>query len=339
MRSFFASAASRIHICQSNQTQFRAESAFGKPVFVICTQNQPDAHIFIFLDNFRIVHAGRTSLSQVNWDAKFSPDGQYLAVGVGTSPDLYMFEWDGSSLGLVAQFNTGRRVKRLAWNPDGTRLAAIFHWDNYVRVYSWDGSQISFVTSYELPGRPRAVHWSRCGGYIAVGHEGDTNLTLLEYASDTLSYVTETACSGVVYATYVLWGGQEFVVGTDTAPQLEIYRISYMYPDRVAYYDHGGTIYCLDMNDDENLILVSSSGGNKLAMYSWDGTNLELFAKPDPDYETPSSCFSPDEQYIASANYSEVRVFKWDGTKFHYIEQAYASTNNQDKYIDVSSVV
>jgi len=339
LRGFFGSPTAAFAQASSRTPGSQARFAKEKALFAICTQNQPETYIFLFLEDFTIKHATNTSFGTINRDAKFSPDGQYLAVGVGTSPDLYMFKWDGSSLALVAQFNTTKQVRRLAWNPDGTRFAVIFEWDNYVRVYSWDGSQISFVTSYELPGEPHAVHWSRCGGYIAVGHEGSTNLTVLQYQDDAWGFVAHVACSGVVYSTFAMKNAAGFVVGTDTAPELEIYKFIEGMLTRVAYYEHGGEIYCLDMNDDENLILVSSYAGNKLAMYSWDGTNLDLLAKPDPEYGTASSCFSPDEQYIASAKEGELRVFRWDGSQFHYIEQAHIYTKNRAKYIDVSSVV
>lgn len=89
-------------------------------------------------------------------DAVWSPDGQQLAVGFGTS-DVRIF--DPVSGDELKQFRHSERVKVLEWSPDGTRLAVgglhVQLWnvsDQPMQESSWPHPQAVFALSFNRAG-------------------------------------------------------------------------------------------------------------------------------------------------------------------------------------------
>lgn len=100
----------------------------------------------------------------------WSPDGTKLAIGMGASPFLRVFNMaaGGSSITVSAAPDS---IQRLAWSPDGARLAAgsvlngatntLWMYNTSTWAYSTPGTRPDYA--------PQALAWSPDGATLAAG--------------------------------------------------------------------------------------------------------------------------------------------------------------------------
>jgi WD40 repeat protein len=110
----------------------------------------------------------RQSHSRGLTDAKWSPDGQFLATG---SLDNTVRIWDSVDNALVVIFDHPESILNLSWSPDSLQLAATDR-DGSIRV--WDVDSQSFQ---KMPDQERIkftdLAWSPNGGRIIATSEFD----------------------------------------------------------------------------------------------------------------------------------------------------------------------
>ena len=98
------------------------------------------------------------------------PDGKYIAVGEyyyagGTKLRIYNF--DGSSLSILAETGSFYNIESISWSPDEFYLAV--GGDGEIQIYYFDGSTLYFAVSETFGNDVRSVCWSPDGRYIAIG--------------------------------------------------------------------------------------------------------------------------------------------------------------------------
>ncbi len=238
----------------------------------------------------------------------WSPDGKYLAVGVGVDPslpnpsdggvllnyELRIYGFDGQTLtGITSKDMSGDVVRSIDWSPDGKYLAVgtnndpnIVHENiaanDELRIYSFDGSTLTGVASVNHGSEHvYDVYWSPDGKHIAICLTYDPSLhELLVYSFDgaSLTFVDSVDTSGGTpdttdYVFVVAWhpSGNYIAVGTNNAPS------GSDLPEIIA--NHELRIYSFDVVAGTLAGVTSEDIGNiDVRDLSWspDGTHLAV---------------------------------------------------------------
>ncbi|MBX3450935.1 MAG: protein kinase [Planctomycetaceae bacterium] len=104
------------------------------------------------------------------YDAKWSPDGRWLALGVQLAKEIVTFDTQERRFGpryrcLASETETGAVG---GWNPDGTLLATGGVDENGAGIFLWswpDGKLVRKIIGFDDP--PYLIAWSHDGQYLA----------------------------------------------------------------------------------------------------------------------------------------------------------------------------
>jgi len=135
-----------------------------------------------------------TGLSKHVTILSWSPDGRYLAAGLGDKGGIHVFS-SGSYALVGTDTDYGDRVGGLGFSQDG-RLAASSD-DGLLRLYKIDADNMQLLAKKAAPGgkEPHAVHFSPDGSTLAVGFRDAPNVSLL--SGVTLDFVAAPKLAGL----------------------------------------------------------------------------------------------------------------------------------------------
>ena len=102
------------------------------------------------------------------WDAKWSHDGQYIAVG-GEKEQIWIYS--GNTFELIKTIDNGARVQRLRWHPERNVLAVADLGDGGKLIDLDRDTMIGLIGVKGMANR--AIAWNHTGELVAIAdHEG-----------------------------------------------------------------------------------------------------------------------------------------------------------------------
>ena len=124
----------------------------------------------------------------------WSPEGDYLAVGVNAGSFVEVYSFDGSTLSSATTgVASSGRVRDLKFSPDGNYLVVAAGVSTYLRFYKRTGTTFTELTS-GIPTTgtsPRAIAWMGFSDYFVVQNSGSQGLVWsVDTSSDTFTQTT-----------------------------------------------------------------------------------------------------------------------------------------------------
>jgi len=284
-----------------------------------------------------------SSVSSMRW----SPDGDFLAVGFNTSSDVNavrVYPFDGENLGteIYLPATVSGEVECVDWSPDGVYLAVGFAngATNEVIVYCFTGTSLTTIGAWAVSNNGKTAHcvkWSPCGGYLSVSFESGTGDEVIVYRFDDngLSATSATASStSAVDAYSVSWtpDGQFLAVGyaSDGADdEVQVYKVGANGTSLTVISSGAASTNGVDAN----VVRWSPDGGYLAVGFAADGTDDEVqvfkfngislrltgsgVCASGGSSRVKSLDWSPDGAYLAvgyEANVGdEVHVYQFEG--------------------------
>ena len=271
-----------------------------------------------------------TTVREVNW----SPDGRYLVIcgdTNGSSLEVQVLEFTGTSLSTVATFDHGAPVREVKWSPDGRYLAIGGNTSGgiEVRVLAFDGSSLTSVATFAHTASVCSVNWSPDGRYLAIG--GTTNGSSLE-----VQVLTFTGASLSTVATFdhgdrvlsVDWSpdGRHLAIGgfTDPGDSLEVRVLEFTGTalTEVATFDHGIEVRTVDWSPDGRYVATGAdnAGDIEVKVLEFDDSpaSLTLVATFLHDNDVREVKWSSDGRFLliggkTNAGSLEIQVLAFDG--------------------------
>jgi WD40 repeat protein len=165
------------------------------------TEGKPDMPIYIFdRESGDLVRRIHSDLPNVAFSLAFSPDGRYLAVGLGGPGGLRVFDRDNDWSEVFRDDRYGDSSYGAAFAPSG-RLAMTSE-DGGIRLYAYDPESKSpnfRLTGAPMPARsgrdPMGIAFSPDGNRLAVGYSDVAAVDVLDGA--TLQWLGGQKPSGV----------------------------------------------------------------------------------------------------------------------------------------------
>jgi Tol biopolymer transport system component len=106
-------------------------------------------------DTFTTLTAPSDMSSEAGRAIAASPDGKFVALGLGASDRLWIYERDGDTFtklpNLAYRPADGTQIQGLAFSPDSAYLAVSIAASPYIVLYSISGSTFTRVTPSGLP--------------------------------------------------------------------------------------------------------------------------------------------------------------------------------------------
>lgn len=137
------------------------------------------------------------------YSVAFSPDGNYIAVGMYASPRVVLL--DHTTPGSLTLADTDASVtgaaKGLSFSPDGSYLAVAHSTSPFFTLLNSGSGSLSFAAQYTLSANDaESVAFSPDGKYIAVGHNSTTTtkFTLLSHNSGSVALSDTYTGTGIV---------------------------------------------------------------------------------------------------------------------------------------------
>lgn len=133
----------------------------------------PETHTLILSAN-KDIPAGLTVVPQ---SIRFSPSGNYLAVGLNKSPQesyVYLYLFTAGWLDLVASVQVNDTIANISFDDSETYLAVTSSRQTLVNVFKYD--QTTLQPQITIPETPAgyAAHWDTLGYYLDIaGTEGN----------------------------------------------------------------------------------------------------------------------------------------------------------------------
>lgn len=197
----------------------------------------------------------------------------------GTATGFGVYKWDGTSWSRVGvTFNSS--VYDLAVDAGGTLYAAGNFTDvggdaNADYIVKWDGS--AWVKLHNSPPNQYIEYLTVSGNNV--------------YAAGWFSSI-----GGISASRFAYWNGTSWVSMSNGAPSMG-----------------GGTILCLEKDDNGNIYLGGSFNGTagKYSLVRWDGTTWNGYSPAPPATVYAIAAVNPNKIYVGS---SSPLVSKWNGS-------------------------
>ena len=143
----------------------------------------------------------------VSW----SPDGQFLAAVwlSNTTPQLYIYAFDGSSLIQVATGSTEKGLYDASWSPDGRYILVGGTQDSStdITVFSFDRAAytLTLLDAYTHGETVYDVSWGKDGKYLAICSDdvGGIDIRMLTFLNFTAN---NTVKNNTISNTSSVWG-------------------------------------------------------------------------------------------------------------------------------------
>lgn len=190
--------------------------------YLACTIQLGSPYIFIYdmSTGVPVKLANPATLPTGNaYDAKFSPNGRYLAVAHNTSPYVTIYDWStGAPVKITnpSTLPTGN-ANGVGWSPDGRYLAVVHATSPYVTIYDWStGAPVKITNPATLPtATGYGVSWSPNGMYMVVKNAGQT-LTIYDWTSGVPIKITNPATLPTLVNGNCAWSPNGRYLATST---------------------------------------------------------------------------------------------------------------------------
>lgn len=162
----------------------------------------------------------------------WSPNGEFMVTGGGTSPYLNIYQLKGSSLTKLsnpASIPTNN-VMGCDFSSNSEFLACVQAGSPYVIVYQRSETTFTRLSNpATLPtGSGEACAWSPNGEFLAIAHATSPYITIYQRSGTTLTKLSNPATlpPGTAYTCSWSPNGEFLVVGTGTVTPITIYQRS-----------------------------------------------------------------------------------------------------------------
>lgn len=256
--------------------------------------------------------------------AKWSPNGEYLAVGTGTSPYITIYQRQGSSLNILPSPVTTPpgQVNDISWSPCGDILALACNAssNNGVMTYQRYGSIFVSISNPGITASGHAFHlaFSPNGDFLAIEFNkfapSATKFALWQFGgapSSGAATITDVTTASTIPAVSSLMGGLSwtpdslFLAGIDvTTDEIDVYEnvagifFGITPPDVSAY---AGDITGLSYSPDGNFLAVSLSVSPFILIFTSSGGVFAQLPNPAtlPPGATSEVSWSTNSEYLA----------------------------------------
>jgi len=139
--------------------------------------------------------AKQTETISQAYHARFSPDGNYVALAVNQDPRIRLYSYTpGNNLSRVAGLNLPQSGAHCNWSSDGNYLVVCNDATPNFRIldHTTPGS-LSTATTYTINGDAKASAFNPDGDYLAVVSgtaAGEDDITLFSYSSGSITFET-----------------------------------------------------------------------------------------------------------------------------------------------------
>ncbi len=261
--------------------------------------NKPGVKYIFHRTGDSLSKASTYTLPGIGYAVSFSPDGQYIAVGHGSSPYFTLLKRIGDSVSLASTYVLPQLGQGVSFSPDGQYIAASHFGAPYFTLLKRTGDSISPVSTYTLPGNGGGVSFSPDGQYIAVCSYYSTYFTLLKRTGDSVSLASTYTLPGNGGGVSFSPDGQYIAVGHDSSPYFTLLKRTGDSVSLASIYTLSGFVSGVSFSPDGQYIAVAHNGSPYFTLLKRIGDSVSLAST----YTIPgigrSVSFSPDGQYIA----------------------------------------
>lgn len=284
--------------------------------------------------------------------AQWSPDGNYLAVGGGSSTSnqlkLYQFDYATRVLTLITQatYNgvSAGTINSLNWSPDGKYLAVggSTSAGNQIIVYQFNplNNTLTANTPTTFNSAVNAVfslNWSPDGRYLAAGGQnslpGGTQIIVYQFnpLNNALTINAQASYySNTAFVNAVEWSpnGQFLAVTgfTDSAGgQTIIYSFSpgSLTPNTpTVYYNPNNTVNTLNWSPNGLFLAVGGlpqGGQDSIIIYQFDPTSVTLSINTSAPFGKPAE--------------SRVKSVKWSANSIYLLVGGDPASGGNDQFV------
>lgn len=310
----FAQASSRL---PGSQARFAQKAAY---LFYLASIDSAELHVWGW-DGNNLVEVCVLSLPAPGLACRWSPDGQYLAVGGGDGLNLKVYKWDGANLTEVASAVPNGVVRGVDWEGNGAYLAVTTNSSPYFYVFSFDGSSLTEVDTFTLEGGGNKCHWR--DSYIAVAHDGPPTWSWFSFDGTTITRLDTFPCEGVGYGTQIFPDGETFVVAHSEAPYGSVLQYDAYYGvQRIAELNLSGPGYDCRFSNDDSRLVIGVDGDPHLYLYSVSGSNLNLLGTISGFWSCYGCDIYQDNMHIALVKMAPPTVALYGFTGEFFIQLA-----------------
>jgi len=319
---------SKIINCIANSAQGAGE---GNSYGIFLDMVLRDTSVFDVLDSPITVTENGVTINTTDW----SPNSEYIAIGsVGSSGQLEVFNFDGTTLMAVRAESTSDQVNAVAWSPDGELLAV---GSDVATVYKFAPDALNVagrllsIDSVSTTTTVLTVAWAPNGRHVAFGLDSAATNEIQVWMFDGSAFsssvlATETAHSNVNSVAFSPDGNFLSVVYSTT---LQVFSFDPLDNSNVLVLKDTitGTSSAELRSVDWSPIAVGSEyylvvGGDRasstsIEIFEYDGaTTLSSIETADHGADVYQVKWSPNGKYVLAAGDSsgvdEISIFSFD---------------------------
>ena len=283
-------------------------------------------------------------------DCGWSPDGEYVAVTVVSSPYLKILKRKGDDFEALSNPATmPGSCFCPTFSPCGTYLAIGLTSSPYLYIYKRDGDTFTKLDNpASLPSAGMQVtEWSPDGRYLAVGGgTGGSLLAIYERDGDTFTKLSDPADMppGAVNGMSFSSDGKYLAIAHGNSPYILIYKRNVSTFTKLATVDSmPGTSYCIKFSPDGDYLAVGSSSGQHAYVYKRTGDSFSLINHGYPgdvygNGSTKACDWSPDGDYVyfGSDNDPWLQIYKRTGDYFYLTGNPSSTATNDIDFLRIS---
>jgi hypothetical protein len=331
-----------------------AEFDYRPMLALVCNTNTTYNNLIVInqngdiFDNTMILD--NNLLSGIGYCTGFSPDGNYLAFGVGNATGLVIYKRSGYKFQIRCTinnigYNGSVGIGKVMFSPNGNYLACIARGtvaNSAIQIFKRTGDVFDriYIGSYLSGTEKVGLDWTSDSTYVACRTETASSLQLYKVVGDTVTDLTDNidvqvaSSDTVPYGNRCLWSpdGTVLAVGSSTAPFVHFYNRSgdnlTKVPD--VNVDSGVSLTrAISWHPTLPYIFVANSGTgtNMIRTYerqAGDQYRLVTTLGVGGDYGTVMTAirFSVDGTYFVMSNNIAplLRIFKWNNSLSTYQE-------------------
>jgi len=248
-----------------------------------------------------------TTPKAVNW----SPDGKQLAIGTGTTTEVY--EFNGFVISINSSYpGPGTQVTALEWTPNGAHLAIGYNsGTSPLRVIGFTGTALVDVAVDASMSVINDISWSPSGNYFAcVGQDADSNQEVAVFSFDgtQISFIDDYPVLSSMPVSVAWSANGNYIAFGETNGDVEVLSFNGSILANAAITSGPGTPSGADVSWSpcgRYLVVGYPGGSSGLHVYSFTGSTLPSAATNITTSNSYHVSWSPSGKYIATAKSSE----------------------------------